>query len=304
MLASTNAMGHHHQWQSEPPGGKLEWSKSWDERYGDEEDMASNAMFNSPEEIQRLRQLLKKDPSFETSSNWPHLVEWCTSCTSTRTVRLVLPKEEVEMVEEETEAENVAASTLCEEKKSTCDACTQTTSRKPKRRGGRGSRMKRMLAFQLQLTVKRGLPLSRLLNQDSNTKSKEESVSPKLKAKRVKVKIEKRQDEDEIVEHTVKEEKVEESCSGKEVPSSGSTNFTLRSFPTGANPPSIQPLPHGPCLPPSPAVSPPFFTPPWIPLHQTPQFGQMPAANWVICGGCQMLGTVIPFWAAPVPTAQ
>ena len=198
-----------------------------------------------------------------------------------------------------------------EDKKSceAVDACTQTPRRKLKRRGGQGSRMRRMLAFQLQLTVKRGLPLSRLLNLDTNSKSKEESVSPKLKAKRVKVKIEKRQDEEEIVEHTVKEEKVEESCPGKEVSSSGSTNFTLRSFPTGANAPSTQPLPHGSCLPPSPAVSPPLltpplFTPPWIPFHQSPQFGQMPAANWVICGGCQMLGTVIPFWAAPVPTAQ
>ena len=182
------------------------------------------------------------------------------------------------MVEEETES--VAAGNVCEEKKS-CDACTQTPRRKLKRRGGRGSRMRRMLAFQLQLTVKRGLPLSRLLNQDSNTKSKEESVSPKLKAKRVKVKMEKRQDKEEIVEHTVKEEKVEESCPGKEVSSSGSTNFTLRSFPTGANAPSTQPLPHGSCLPPSPAVcppllTPPLFSPPWIPFHQSPQFGLPP----------------------------
>ena len=69
---------------------------------------------------------------------------------------MVLPKEEVVMVEEETEAEGVAASN--EEKKS-CDACTQTPSRKPKRRGRRGSRMRRMLAFQLQLTAKQGLPL-------------------------------------------------------------------------------------------------------------------------------------------------
>ena len=159
MLAPTNAMGHHHQWQSEPPGGKLERSKSWDERYGDEEDMASNAMFNCPEEIQQLRQLLKKDPSYETSSSWPYLVEWCSSCTSTRTVRLLLPKEEAEMVEKETEAESVAASTVCEEKKS-CDACTQTPRRKPKRRGGRGSRLRRMIAFQLQPSVKRGLPPS------------------------------------------------------------------------------------------------------------------------------------------------
>ena len=77
-------MGHQHCWQSEPPEGKLSWNKSFDQRYGDEEDLAANAMFNSPEEIQRLRLLLKKDPSLETSSSWPHLVEWCATCTSTR----------------------------------------------------------------------------------------------------------------------------------------------------------------------------------------------------------------------------
>ena len=53
-------MGHQHCWQSEPPEGKLSWNKSFDQRYGDEEDLAANAMFNSPEEIQRLRLLLKK----------------------------------------------------------------------------------------------------------------------------------------------------------------------------------------------------------------------------------------------------
>ena len=287
-------MGHHHEWQSEPPEGKLVWSKSWDERYGDEEDMAANAMYNCPEEIHRLRQLLKKDPSLKTSSSWPQLVEWCSSCTSTRTVRLVLPMEEAEIVEEETEAE--AACNVGEEKKS-CDACTQTPCRKPKRRGGQGSRRRRMLAFQLLLTVKRGLPLSRLLKQDTNTKSKDESITPQPKAKQVKVKVEKMQEEDEIVEHTVKEEKEEESGSGRDVSSSGSTHFTLRNFSTGSNFPSTQPLPHGPCLPPSPVVSPPLFTPPWIPFLQTQQFGQMPAASWVVCGGCHMWGTVIPFWA-------
>ena len=41
MLAPTNGMPHHHHWQSEPPDGKFTWSKSWDERYGDEEDMAA-----------------------------------------------------------------------------------------------------------------------------------------------------------------------------------------------------------------------------------------------------------------------
>ena len=26
--------------------------------------------------------------------------------------------------------------------------------------------------------------------------------------------------------------------------------------------------------------------------------GQMPAANWVVCGSCQMWGTVVPLWAS------
>ena len=106
VLAPTSAMPHHHHlWQSEPPEGKFTWSKSWDERYGDEEDMAANAMFQSPEEIQRLRLSLKKDPEFETSSNWPSLVEWCSTCTSTRLVRLELPEEEKEVLEPVTDKE-------------------------------------------------------------------------------------------------------------------------------------------------------------------------------------------------------
>ena len=98
---STSAMVHHHQWQSEPPEGKLYWSKSFDQRYGDEEDMASNAMLTSQEEIQRLRLLLREDPEFEFSSSWPSLVEWCSTCSATSTVRLVLPEEEIEVVKEE-----------------------------------------------------------------------------------------------------------------------------------------------------------------------------------------------------------
>ena len=57
-------MGHRHQWQSEPPQGKLSLGKSWDKIYGDEEDMAANAMYNSHEEIQQLRNLLLKDLDF------------------------------------------------------------------------------------------------------------------------------------------------------------------------------------------------------------------------------------------------
>ena len=297
MLASTSTMGHHHKWQSEPPEGKLQWSKSWDERYGDEEDMAANAMFNCPEEIQRLRQLLKKDPTSETSSNWPHLVEWCSTCTSSRLVRLVLPEEKAEVVEEDTEANMGEKKKSCEA--TAVDASTQTSSHKPKRRGGRGSRMRRMLAFQLQLTVKRGLPLSRLLTIHTKAKEEllkiqEESASPQLRTTQVKVKLEKKHEDEEIAEET----KEEEGGHGKEVSTSGSKHFTLRSFPAVADPPSTQPLPHGPCLPPSPAASPPLFTPPWIPFLQTQQFGQIPAASWIVCGGCQKWGHIVSFWAA------
>ena len=179
----------------------------------------------------------------------------------------------------------------------TLDACTQTPSRR--RRGGRGSRMRRLLAFQLLLTKKKGLPLSRLLTiketnsrhskREKQMRLQEESASPMLNSRSAKM----RKEEEEV--KVIGKEG--ESGLGREVSSSGSTYFTLRSFPTVADPPSTQPLPRGPCLPPSPSVSPPLFTPPWIP-HQTQQFGQMPAANWVICGGCQMWGTVVPFWAA------
>ena len=49
--------------------------------------MAANAMYNSHEEIQQLRNLLLKDLDFETSSNWPQLIEWCSTCTETRIVK-------------------------------------------------------------------------------------------------------------------------------------------------------------------------------------------------------------------------
>ena len=62
VLAPTSAMPHHHNWKNEPPEGKFTWSKSWDERYGEEEDMA--------EEIIRLLLELKKDPDYATSSNF------------------------------------------------------------------------------------------------------------------------------------------------------------------------------------------------------------------------------------------
>ena len=88
-----------------------------------------------------------------------------------------------------------------------------------------------MLEFQLKLSLKRRLPLSRLLDKSSNSMAKEEllkiqeeSASAQLKTKQVKVKLE----DEEVIGHTVKEE---EGCPGKEVLPCGSAHFTLRIFP-------------------------------------------------------------------------
>ena len=62
-------------------------------------------------------------------------------------------------------------------------SCNAFTPRQTlRRRGGRGSRVRRMLAYQLMLTVKRGLPLSRLLsNQKTDARfSKAELQSKEL----------------------------------------------------------------------------------------------------------------------------
>ena len=60
-------------------------------------------MYSSPEEISRLKNLLLNDPDFLTSTSWPYLTEWCSSCKSTRSVRLALPEEETETALEEEE---------------------------------------------------------------------------------------------------------------------------------------------------------------------------------------------------------
>ena len=94
--------------------------------------MAANAMFQSPEEIQRLRLSLKKDPKFETSSNWPSLVEWGSTCTSIRLVRLELLEEEKEVLVPvpDKEGEILAVCKVEEKEDSSCEAtakdvCTQ-----------------------------------------------------------------------------------------------------------------------------------------------------------------------------------
>ena len=278
-------MGHQYVWLKEPPDGRTS-----DDKYGDMRDMAHNSFWTSKEELQRLRLLVEEDPEYETSSEWPGLVEWCSSCADSRVVKLVLP-EEIQVHGE------VVESTAAFSKVS-CNAFTQTPRQRPRRRGGRGSRARRMLAYQLMLTVKRGLPLSRLLtNQKTEARSSEaklqseEFTSPPLKVKEeVVIKEEKLE---EVVKAEVKEEREEVGCTKERVSSSGSSNFTLRNSQSGANPTSTPPHSISPFSVPPP----PLFTPPFFPLFQTPQYCQMPAANWGFCGGCQCWGPVIPILA-------
>ena len=270
-------MTHQHVWQKEPPDAI---SRTSEDKYGDKRDMAHNSFWTSLEELQRLRLLVDEDPEYEKSSDWPTLVEWCSSCGSTRGVNLVLePGVEVE------------------ESTTSCDACTQTPKARPRRRGGRGSRARRLLAYQLMLTVKRGLPLSRLLSnqkteaRSSKVESQEEFALPTLKVKEeVVIKEEKLK---EVAKVEVKEEKEEVVCPREGVPTSGSSNFTLRNSQSVANLTSTRP--HS--IPLFSVPPPPLFTPPFIPLFQTPQYCQMPAANWGFCGGCQCWGPVIPILA-------
>ena len=158
------------------------------------------------------------------------------------------------------------------------DASTQTPPRKSRRTGGQGSRTKRMLAYQLMLTERFGLPLSRL-----HRLKKTSGRFPRVKKER---------------KHDVMEEKVDDvqknaevNSNRKEASTGGTTLFTPRSFQSDALSPPSQPFPQPtspfsmPCFP-SPTSSLPLFT------H--PQCGQMPWPQWVQCGACQVWGTVLP----------
>ena len=201
---------HQHVWAKEPPQGKQFSKRPSVDRRGDMLDVAHNSFWTSPEELKRLRLLREEDPEFENSSDWPMVVEWCSSCAITKEVKLVLPdQEEVPKV-----------------------SCELSSGMKVKRkRGGGGSRLRRLLAHQLILSERWGLPLSRLFLAN---KEKTEAKSPKVAAKKVKVesvssrplKQVKQEVEEEEVKVTVKEEK--ESGPGKEVLSRGSEYFTLR----------------------------------------------------------------------------
>ena len=302
-------MGHQHHWRDKPPEGRLFFNKTFDERYGDEEDMAHNSHWTSPEELQRLQVLVEKDPGYETSSDWPMLVEWCTSCSITRLVRLVLPAVESEVLEARVNEEVEETDCNVEEEKASCEATSQdasTQTPRSRRRGGKGSRRRRLLAFQLMLTEKKGLPLSRLLSlkkadarfsKREELRVQEESASPMLKRRSSnEMEADKKEAEEKEAKVNMEDvKKEEEGCSSLGASSGDSQIFTPRSFHPDVTIPNLNPFPQLPTVPPSFHHPPPSYI--WLPhpvttFFSSPPSGLMPGHQWLICGACNSWGSV------------
>ena len=317
---------HQHLWRNEPPEGRLFFNKSYDEREGDEEEMATNRMLTSPEELKRLTCLLAKDPAFKNSPSWPMLTEWCATCTATRLVRVKLPEEKKEemlevKLEKPLEPREVAqvqkVGNFKQEDNNDLEGCehvaiekvegSENVARKKGKRvrGGRGSRVRRLLAFQLMLTEKKGLPLSRLLTlkeadaryskREESKRMQEESASPMLKRRSFKAKVE----EKEVKVTSVDKEKEEEKCFNMGASTGDSFIFTPRSSQPEVALPNLNTSPQLQLVPTFPCFSSPSYI--WVPVpaptftsfHQPPQSDLMPGHQWMICGACHSWGTVV-----------
>ena len=160
--------------------------------------------------------------------------------------------------------------------------------------------MKRLLAFQLLLTEKKGLPLSRLLTaKEADTgfskrkelkRLQEESAFPKLSRKSCMVV----QEENEVKVDLKKEE---EECFSQGASAGGSTTFTPRSSQTDVAAPTLDSFPLTATL--SPHLSPPSYDYVWLPLppstyfYPSPPCALMPGHQWVICGACHSWGNIM-----------
>ena len=205
----------------------------------------------------------------------------------------VVIKEEAAAAEEVIEAvpeeeENLAVCKVDEEKAS-CeatarDASTQTPRRR--RSGGKGSRMRRLLSFQLMLTEKKGLPLSRLLTfketdaryskREELMREQEESASPMLKRRSVKV-VEAEEKGAKVNSVDMKKEEGRPSLG---VSTGDSPIFTPRSFHSDVAFPTLNPFPQMPAMPSFYHLSPPSYlwlpTPPFTTFHSSPPSDLMP----------------------------
>ena len=163
--------------------------------------------------------------------------------------------------------------------------------------------MRRLLAFQLMLTQKKGLPLSRLLTlKEADTRFskrkelrrlQEESASPMLSRKGIKVVEE---EENEVKDGLVDLKEEKEGCFSMGASAGGSTTFTPRSSQPEVAHPTLDSS-QLPTMSPSPHLSPPSYV--WLPMHPSTSFyssppcGLMPGHQWLICGACHSWGSVI-----------
>ena len=279
VLSSTNATGHQHHWCKEPPEGRLYFSKTFYERYGDDEGQWRTLTL-------WILQAGPSSPSGAPPAPGPGWWSWC--CHERRR----------------------CSRRRCSRRWQLRGSKRRWLSRKRAvmlrhkhlpRRGGEGqaSRRRRMLAYQLKLIERLGLPLSRLLK-------KTDAMSQRGKARRLEeeVKVKEEEEEEEVIVQKKEEKEEGFQCNSEEASTGGSTIFTPRSFQSDVFPPSSQPFPQvlGVPFPSS------FSTPPCAPYFSPPQCGQTPWPQWVICGSCQSWGTVLPCaalsWDASAETIE
>ena len=142
-----------------------------------------------------------KDSDFVNSLSWPKLTEWCSSCTRTRLVKLVLPREEKVLKEEmfkEVATEGIKKEVIV---KLARKRAVMLRHKHLPRRGGEGqaSRRRRMLAYQLKLIERQGLPLSRLLKKKDAMSQRGKEV--KVKEEEEEVIVQKKEEKEEGSHH-------------------------------------------------------------------------------------------------------
>ena len=192
-------------------------------------------------------------------------------------------------------------------------SCELSSGMKVKRkRGGGGSRLRRLLAHQLMLSERWGLPLSRLLLAKEKTEAKSLKVAnKKVKVESVSSRPLKREVEEEEVKVKVEEVKEEVKHFSAGASTGGQTLSTPRSSQAEEAKPTPQTFPQCPGTPPFPNLTSPFcthnaspityishpqhFTPPYtLPFFIPPPCGSlMPGSQWVLCGGCHAWGTIV-----------
>ena len=161
--------------------------------------------------------------------------------------------------------------------------------------------MRRLLAFQLMLTKKRGLPKSRLLTlkeadarqskREESLWMQEESASPLLRRRKATLV---KADKEEVNADSLDSEKEEEGNISVGTSTGDLPIFTPRSSQTD--------LASSTPIPPKQAEASLFPRPPsfiWVPCTPLTTFctpspcGPMPGHQWVMCGNCLSWGTVV-----------